>query len=206
MKGPHASAKSKAAIAALRQETLDKVKNNYARVIRWSDIKHNVPQQLKLSPVAMIPHKSRSFRCILDLSFRLRYKGKTLSSVNSETTKLAPAQSMAQLGSVLKRIVALLADHRTSGTIFQFSKLDIKDGFWSLVVNKNDAWNFAYVSPSKTKTKQDVDNTIIVVPHSLQMGLSESQPYFCVGSETAQDVIQSILPTAHNLPLHRLER
>ena len=203
MKGPHASAKSKAAIAALRQETLDKVKNNYARVIRWSDIKHNVPQQLKLSPVAMIPHKSRSFRCILDLSFRLRYKGKTLSSVNSETTKLAPAQSMAQLGSVLKRIVALLADHRTSGTIFQFSKLDIKDGFWRLAVNDTDAWNFCYVLPQQDKPR-NIDDIEIVVPNCLQMGWCESPPFFCASSETARDIIQTLL-TKNDLPPHQLE-
>ena len=203
MKGPHASAKSKIAIAALRQETLEKVKNNYARVIRWSDIKNKVPQQLKLSPVAMIPHKSRSFRCILDLSFRLRHKGTSLPSVNSETTKLAPAQSMAQLGSVIKRIIALLADYRTSGSIFRFSKLDIKDGFWRLAVNDTDAWNFCYVLPQLEKPR-NMDDIEIVVPNCLQMGWCESPPLFCASSETARDIIQKLL-TKNDLPRHQLE-
>jgi len=44
--------------------------------------------------------KSRLLRCILDLSFQLKHNGKILPSVNSETTKKAPQQSMAQLGLV----------------------------------------------------------------------------------------------------------
>jgi len=95
---PHPSAKNPDAQEALFTETDDKVENGYAKVVRYSDIKHKLPKKLKISPVAMIPHKSRSFRTILDLSFRLCHLGKLMESVNSATVKQAPAESMIQLG------------------------------------------------------------------------------------------------------------
>jgi hypothetical protein len=67
------------------KETKDKIKDGYAKIVKWKDIKTNVPPQLKISPVAMIPHKSRQFQAILDLSFQLRINGKKQPSVNSAT-------------------------------------------------------------------------------------------------------------------------
>ena len=60
-RGPHRSANCKKAVRQLRQETADKVLHKYARVVKWGDIKENMPKKLKLSPVAMIPHKSKPF-------------------------------------------------------------------------------------------------------------------------------------------------
>jgi hypothetical protein len=77
-RGPHISAKSKAAIKQLRAETHDKIKHKYARIVTWGEIKSNLPKKLKISPVAMIPHKSKQFRCILDLSFQLFFEGKKI--------------------------------------------------------------------------------------------------------------------------------
>ena len=111
LKGPHSSATDPQALIALHEETAEKVKNGYATVVRYGDIKDKIPPKLKISPVAMIPHKSRDFRTILDLSFRLRYKGKLLESVNSATTMQAPAESMIQLGNCVTRLIAMLADN-----------------------------------------------------------------------------------------------
>lgn len=110
-KGPHSSATEFEALKALHEETKEKVKNGYAKVIRYGDIINNLPEKLKISPVAMIPHKSRAFRTILDLSFRLRHLGKLMESVNSATVKQAPAESMVQLGNCVQRLIALLADN-----------------------------------------------------------------------------------------------
>ena len=204
-RGAHRSAYDPAAVDFLREETREKIKNGYARVVKWRDIKHNIPPKLKISPVAMVPHKSKLFRVILDLSFRFRKRdGSKWESVNSATTKLAPQQSMSQLGSALKRIVATMADHFHPQKPFIFTKLDIKDGFWRMAVNDDNAWNFCYVLPSYPKNK-DLDTTDIVVPNSLQMGWCESPPFFCAGSETARDVIESLLPFGLGLPHHPLE-
>jgi hypothetical protein len=72
-------------------------------ILWWGDIKDTLHPLFKLSPVAMIPHKSRLFRAILDLSFYLRQKGAQYKSVNDTTTKVAPKEAM-------KRIIVKLAD------------------------------------------------------------------------------------------------
>ena len=204
VKGPHSSANSKEAIKQLRAETVQKISNQYARVVKWSDIKDNIPPKLKLSPVAMIPHKSKKFRCILDLSFTLHKNGQRYASVNETTARLSKQESMTQLGSSLQRIVAILANNKSKNTPFKFTKLDIKDGFWRMAVNDEEAWNFCYVLPS-LKPTQTMDDIEIVVPNSLQMGWCESPPLFCSGSETARDVIEKIQKTYLQLPTHKFE-
>lgn len=74
-RGPHESALSPEAIAHFKDEVKEKVACGQARVVNWEDIKHNPPPQLKISPIAAIPHKSKAFQSILDLSFRLRLDG-----------------------------------------------------------------------------------------------------------------------------------
>jgi len=71
-RGPHISAKSPKAAACLQQEALEKVAQGEAEVIKWDDIKDSLHPNLKISPLAAVPHKSRLFRAILDLSFQLR--------------------------------------------------------------------------------------------------------------------------------------
>ena len=58
-RGPHRSALAKKAVRQLRQETSDKITHKYTRMVKWGDIKNNIPTKLKISPVAMIPHKSK---------------------------------------------------------------------------------------------------------------------------------------------------
>ena len=171
-KGPHRSAQMKSVIKQLREETNDKIKHGYARVVKWGEIKQEMPKKLKISPVAMIPHKSKQFRCIFDLSFTLSHKGIRYPSVNETTNKLSKAESMVQLGLSLKRIVATMADNwkESKGKCeWKFAKLDIKDGFWRMAVNDTDAWNFYYVLPT-LKPTTSLDEVEIVVPNSLQMG------------------------------------
>ena len=201
-RGPHRSANCKKAVRQLRQETVEKIKHKYARVVKWGDIKNNMPKKLKISPVAMIPHKSKPFRCILDLSFNLRHKGICYSSVNERTKKLARPESMVQLGQVVRRLINVMAEHRHHGHHFKFAKLDVTDGFWRMAVSDEDAWNFCYVLPSLQERKS-LDDIEIVVPNSLQMGWCESPPFFCSGSETARDIMEAI--KLQNLPPHKYE-
>ena len=203
LKGPHSSAHDPAALKALHAETTDKVANGYAKVIRYGDIADKLPAKLKISPVAMIPHKSRAFRTILDLSFRLRHRGKLMESVNSATVKQAPAEAMVQLGHCIQRLIATLADNFNPQKPFKFAKLDIKDGFWRMAVNNIDAWNFCYVLP-QTNPITDIRNALLVVPNCLQMGWCESPPFFCAASETARDVIETLLLESR-LPAHAFE-
>ena len=165
----------------------------------WEEIRDNPPRLLKISPVAAIPHKSKAYRSILDLSFRLRLAdGGSIPSVNETTTKTAPDGAIDQIGHSLKRIIHAFAEVDDEAVIFM-AKWDIKDGFWRLQCKEGEEWNFAYVLPDKV-----VEPTRLVVPTSLQMGWIESPPYFCAASETARDVAATYmaLPVG-GLPQHK---
>lgn len=182
-RGPHVSAREPRAMAQLATEIAEKVANNQARVVLWDDIRTSPPPNLKISPVAMIPHKSRGYRAILDLSFRLRLSsGKYVPSVNEATTLTAPRGAIDQMGHSLSRIVHAFAETSNDAAIFM-AKFDIKDGFWRLDCAAGEEWNFAYVMPQAPG-----EPIKLVVPSSLQMGWVESPAYFCVASETARDV------------------
>ena len=81
----------------------------------------------------MIPHKSRKYRAILDLSFCLRMNGYEVPSVNEATKICAPEDAINQIGSVLPRIIEALAETANDPTDVMFAKIDIKDGFWRMV-------------------------------------------------------------------------
>jgi len=200
-RGPHISAKSEEAARCLREEAMEKVAQGEAEVIKWDDIKANPHPKLKISPLAAVPHKSRLFRAILDLSFQLRINGVLFPSVNEATVPLSDHRSMEQMGKVLWRIVAKVAECNPEDGDILFAKWDIKDGFWRLVVSEENAWNFCYVLP---KINED-DPIEIVRPTCLQMGWCESPPLFCTASETARDIAQAMADQNEPLPQHPLE-
>ena len=74
-KGPQTSALEDDSISKIQAEAREKVKQGFATIVWWDDIKQNPPSNLKMSPLAMIPHKSRKYREILDLSFELNVAG-----------------------------------------------------------------------------------------------------------------------------------
>ena len=112
----------------------------------------------------MIPHKSKAFRSILDLSFRLRLRsGGILASVNDSTIK-APQGALDQLGHALSRIIHAFAEAEEDDKIFM-AKWDIKDGFWRMDCAEGEEYNFAYVLP-----QEEEKPVTLVVPTSLQMG------------------------------------
>ena len=78
----------------------------------------------------MIPHKSRQYCAILDLSYTLKVFGMELPSVNASTSKFAPPSAMEYLGTILRRIIEALAWAPPEDGDILFSKLDIKDNFW----------------------------------------------------------------------------
>ena len=98
----------------------------------WDSIKDNPPKELKISPIAAIPHKSKDFRSILDLSFRLHLNnGGVRTSVNNTTEKTAAAGAIDQIGEYLSRIIHAFAEADDEANIFM-AKWDIKDGFWRM--------------------------------------------------------------------------
>ena len=186
--GPCRSTSTPAAAKACRKEALERVKEGTCRLVKWNDIKHNPPKNLKISPIAAIPHKSRDYRMILNLAYNLKLNNNKLPSVNDTTDReQAPQHAMYELGNVIPRIIWTMATSPDNGVPILFSKIDLKDGYWRMCVNENDAWNFAYVLP---KDKQDKE-TYLVIPDALQMGWCESPPFFCAATETVRDVAEN---------------
>ena len=145
--------------------------------MKWGDIKDKIPPKLKISPVAMIPHKSKPYRCIIDLSFTLFNKGVKFALVNDKTTNMLRPEAMAHIGLVIKRMIQIMAKYCHHGLPIKFAKLDVKDGFWHMAVSDKDAWNFCYVMASLQITIS-IDDIEIVVPNSLQMGWCKSPLFF----------------------------
>jgi hypothetical protein len=185
-RGPHKSSLTTEAIAHFTSEVEEKIAAGQARIVRWEDIRHNPPPQLKISPIAAVPHKSKAFRSILDLSFSLRLTDATaIPSVNSTTTKLAPRAAVDQLGHSLTRLIHAFAEADPNEKIFM-AKWDVKDGFWRLDCAEGEEYNFAYVLPQPPGSP-----VTLVIPTSLQMGWVESPAYFSTASETSRDVSTS---------------
>jgi hypothetical protein len=81
-----------------------------------------------------------------------------------------------------------------------FSKIDLLDGFWRMLVRDVDKWNFACVLPGDTSQL-----TRIVIPHALQMGRTESPGYFCAATETGRDILQALIDADVPLPPHQFD-
>jgi hypothetical protein len=79
--------------------------------------------------VAAIPHKSRAYRSILDLSSALWLTdGGVVKSFNNTTTKLAPQGTINQLGHLLKRIIHAFSKVEDDVVVLM-AKWDIHDGY-----------------------------------------------------------------------------
>ena len=127
--------------------------------------------------------------------------GVRLGSVNDNSNKsLAPQHAMFELGNVIPRLVWALATARRDVPVL-FSKINLKDGYWRMCVSADDAWNFAYVLPKLDENEP----TVLVVPDALQMGWSESPPFFCAATETARDVAIITFQNSTEIPEQPLE-
>ncbi len=79
------------------------------------------------------------------------------------------------------------------------AKWDVKDGFWRMMCEEGEEWNFVYVLPQR-----EGEPVKLVVTISLQMGWVESPPYFCAASETARDIAMDYTNTkVGSLPTHK---
>jgi hypothetical protein len=190
---------SNKAIAHFKAEVEEKVKIGQAKLVAWDSIKDNPPVEVKISPIAAIPHKSKQFQSILNRSFHLQLKhGGILLSVNATTVKTAPKGAIDQLGNSLARIIYAFAETEDDAWIFM-AKWDIKDSFWRMDAEEGAKWNFTYVLPQSPGRP-----SYLVVPTSLQMGWVESPPFFFAASETAWDVAQDYCKTKMGtLPPHK---
>jgi hypothetical protein len=184
----------------------------YAEIISWTELCRRRPKNLKVSPLAVVPQRDRRGRMILDLSFAVRRgqggRGRKRSradeiilqaSVNDTTVRQAPEGPVKELGNVLPRILDFMASVPAKEHI-HFSKMDLADGYWRMVVEPEARWNFAYVMPCPPG-----EPIQLVIPSALQMGWNESPAYFCATTETARDVAQNWIDKNRRLQEHPME-
>ena len=55
---------------------------------------------------------------------------------DASNKNLAPHHAMYELGNVIPRIIQEMAVAPDNGVPIRFSKIDLKDGYWRMVVNK----------------------------------------------------------------------
>jgi hypothetical protein len=210
-RGPHPTARAAEAVKLVHEDIAYQVKAGFTEVVFWDEIKDDLPAHFKVSPVAVIPQTGRRGRIILDLSFpvrrppmqgsKKRRMGEVIQdSVNDTTEKLAPSKPVHEIGQVLPRLFQFMATTPEDQEI-RLSKVDLSDGFWRLIVEPEQKWNFCYVMPDPPGAR-----VRIVVPSALQMGWAESPAYFCTATETGRDVIDFLLKAKVELPEHPLEK
>ena len=203
-RGPHPSAQTAEAIELFAEDISYQEKAGFCQVFLWDELRSLHPKSLKISPVAVVPQEGRRGRIILDLSFPVYQEVDGVvsiiqSSVNDTTEIKAPTVPVKEIGKVLHRLLHFMKMTK-AGKWILFSKLDISDGFWRLVVRKEDSFNFAFVLPQLPGQP-----TRIVVPSAVQMGWVESPSYFCAVTETARDITQHLINTNASLPAHPIE-
>lgn len=121
--GPCISASTPAVAKACRKETLERLKEGTCRLLKWDEIKHNPSKNLRISPIAVIPHKSRDYRMILNLAYNLKLNNNKLPSVNDTTNgEHAPQHTMYKLGNIVPRIIWTMATSLDNGVPFYFQK------------------------------------------------------------------------------------
>ena len=198
-RGPHPTARTPDAIELFKEDIAYQVDAGFCKVMLWEDVQRLRPANLKISPVALIPQVGRRGRIILDLSFPVYQDVDgvitvTQRSVNDTTLPTAPSIPVKEIGKVLPRLLQYMRD-TPPGLHILFSKLDISDGFWRLIVGEEDCYNFAYVLPQAAG-----EPTRLVVPAAVQMGWVESPSLFCTVTESARDLAQHFVDAKVDLP------
>ena len=151
-RGPHRSALTPEALQVFEEDIAYQVSAGFSEVIPLSELLSRNPPNLKISPVALVPQLNRRGRIILDLSFPVRQNagrkmGPVLQpSVNSCTRPTAPRLPVKMIGKVLTELFEYMAEAPPETDIL-FSKIDLSDGFWRMVVRDEDKYNFCYVLP-----------------------------------------------------------
>jgi len=74
-----------------------------------------------------------------------------------------------------------------------WSKLDLSNGFWRMVVQGGLEPNFLYVLPIRTPS----DPVHVVLPGSLQMGWTNSPPYFCEVTDIIVTLILRLMAASY---------
>jgi hypothetical protein len=183
-RGPHPTTTTPNAIALFKEDIAYQVKVGFSLVMLWEDLQRLCPTNLKILPVAVVPQTGCLGCIILDLSFPVyqevdRVVRATQESVNSTTVIKSPSIPVKEISKVLPHMLQYMRD-TPEGLHILFSKLDISNGFWRLIVQESDSYNFADVLLQEASKP-----CWIVILAAVQMGWVESPSLFCMVTELA---------------------
>jgi len=193
--GPHVSAQTPDNVRLIWDDVQYQADAGFIKIVPLDQLRaRGFPSNTKVSRLAVVPQTDRRGRLILNLSAPVhssgpsrRSRGPKLplqASVNSTTVAAPERSGVEHLGQVLPGLLQYMFDAPQEWTI-HWSKLDLSDGFWRMVVQGGLEPNFLYVLP----TRQPSEPIHVVLPGSLQMGWTNSPPYFC----EVTDIIVSLI-------------
>jgi hypothetical protein len=203
-RGPHPTASPPDLIALFKEDIAYQVEAGFCKIILWENLKHLHKTNLEILPVAVVPQIGQRGQIILDLLFPVYQDvNEVVTAVqasNNDTPVLtAPLIPVEEIGRVLPWLLHYMCDTPTRLHIL-FLKLDISDGFWHLIVQEADSYNFAYVLPQEAG-----EPCRIVVPAAVQMGWVESPSHFCTVTESTRDLTQHFVDNNISLPQNPIE-
>ena len=164
-----------------------------------TELRKELPENVIVSRVAIVPQENRRGRIILNLSVDInmpayRPKGKRRKilprhpSVNETTIPGADQSGAEALGSARPAILKFMFETNCEHEI-DWQKVDLSDGFWRMIVERGQDYNFVFQMPARV----DEVETFFVVPAALQMGWKNSPAYFCGATETVRELIRRLM-------------
>lgn len=185
-RGPHKSAKDE--VAFVREEFIDFLNKRFWTILPYRLVRHL--ENLRLSPLGVVPQRDRRPRLIVDLSY---------FGVNQESVPIAPSEAM-QFGRALQRLLQrILMANAIHGPVY-ISKIDIADGFYRIQLAPYSSPNLAVLLPQHSN-----EEPMVAFPLVLPMGWVNSPPYFSAVTETGADMMNHRLQQNRSEPPHRLE-
>lgn len=215
--GPHVSACTPENVELIWDDIGYQEEAGFVRVIPESQLfpeGEPPPKRLKISRAAVVPQVNRRGRIILNLSAevdlgvrratgRRRWKRLSHPSVNDTTQDAAEQEAVKALGTAVASMLLFMFDTNSAWEI-DWDKIDLSDGFWRMIVEAGEEFNFVFQLPLRKGDKV----RWYVVPASLQMGWKNSPAFFCTGTEATRELIRRLLAltaaTGINAP-HRHE-
>ena len=192
--GPHVSALTESGAKLLWEDIQYQVDAGFVRILTEQQLRDERSPKLKVSRVAVVPQENRRDRIILNLSAEVKFPrtrrrpARTHPSVNASTVPADDQTAVKRLGQTGKALLLYAFETDPTWEIC-WLKMDLSDGFWRMIVQAGKEQNFVFeMPPHPTRCGRH-----FVVPSALQMGWTNSPPYFCTATDIGRKLIVRLL-------------
>ena len=198
--GPHVSALTPENVALIWSEIEYQLAARFVRKVTEKELFSLIGiKPIKVSRLAVVPQTNRRGRLILNLSAdvdmgRVKVKGKRRlrpwvhPSVNETTTPAEDQAAVQALGKARPALFRFMFDVPCTWEI-KWQKVDLSDGFWRLIVEAGQEYNFVFQLPRRPGDT----TTHYIVPSSSQMGWKNSPAFFSTGTAATRQLILRVM-------------